>query len=101
MSVHQETLEFRTPGRGLREITAEVAGVVRRSGLECGVVAVWVDEDAKDDWALRGHHHGQTAWCDVCKADVSRAAAAEAGGHHHLYTAFCPDDACGIDVTRR
>lgn len=38
----QETLEIRTRGRGTTEITAEVARLVRASGIATGVVHVFV-----------------------------------------------------------
>lgn len=38
----QQTLEFRTPGRGTTEITAEVARVVRASGITTGLAHVFV-----------------------------------------------------------
>ncbi len=41
MPVFQETLEVRTPGRGLRELTQEVAAVVQRSGLKRGHAVVF------------------------------------------------------------
>jgi len=41
MPVIQETLTIRTPGRGLREITREVADAVQRSGLKAGHVVVF------------------------------------------------------------
>ena len=39
---HQEILEFATRGRGTRDITEEVARVVRDSGIRCGLVQVFV-----------------------------------------------------------
>jgi len=39
---YQTTLEFATPGRGTRDITAAVADAVAASGLRCGVVHVFV-----------------------------------------------------------
>lgn len=42
MSAHQETLSFETRGEGLVDITAEVAEVVRRSGLRTGICSVFV-----------------------------------------------------------
>ena len=39
---HQEILEFATRGRGTRDITEEVARVVRESGIRCGLVQVFV-----------------------------------------------------------
>lgn len=41
MRQHQETLELRTPGRGLFEITEEVAHVVDRSGIRTGLCVVF------------------------------------------------------------
>ena len=41
MTHHQETLELRTRGRGLLELTAEVAGVVERSGVRVGLCVVF------------------------------------------------------------
>ncbi|HBF49629.1 MAG TPA: secondary thiamine-phosphate synthase [Massilia sp.] len=42
MVAHQEILTFDTPGRGTRDITREVARVVAQSGVECGLVQVFV-----------------------------------------------------------
>jgi secondary thiamine-phosphate synthase enzyme len=39
---HQSILEFSTAGRGTRDITSEVAGVVAQSGIACGVAHVFV-----------------------------------------------------------
>jgi len=39
---HQQTLEFRTGGRGTTQITAEVARVVTAAGIATGVVHVFV-----------------------------------------------------------
>ena len=39
---HQQILQFATKGRGSRDITREVAGVVAASGIECGLVHVFV-----------------------------------------------------------
>lgn len=39
---YQTTLEFATPGRGTRDITDAVAQVVRQSGIDCGLVQVFV-----------------------------------------------------------
>jgi len=35
--LHQQTLTFRTPGRGTTDITAEVARAVRASGVQSGL----------------------------------------------------------------
>lgn len=42
MALHQETLEIRTRGPGLWNVTAEVAAVVGRSGLRVGLCTVFV-----------------------------------------------------------
>lgn len=39
---HQAILTFSTPGRGTQDITAEVARVVAASGVDCGLVQVFV-----------------------------------------------------------
>ena len=39
---YQEILRFETRGRGTRDITHEVAGVVAASGVQCGLVQVFV-----------------------------------------------------------
>lgn len=41
MTIHQETLEFRTGGRTLLEITSEVAAVLIRARLQTGIVSVF------------------------------------------------------------
>lgn len=41
MRVHQEQLEVRTSGRGLVEITTEVAAALRRARMETGVATVF------------------------------------------------------------
>jgi secondary thiamine-phosphate synthase enzyme len=42
VALHQETLEIRTRGPGLWNVTAEVAAVVGRSGLPVGLCTVFV-----------------------------------------------------------
>lgn len=42
MPAHAEAFEIRTRGKGTYQITAEVAGIVQRSGIETGVVTVFV-----------------------------------------------------------
>lgn len=37
MLQHQEIVEYRTPGRGLHEVTREIASVVRRSDVSMGL----------------------------------------------------------------
>jgi len=39
---HQAILQFETKGRGSRDITREVAQVVAASGIDCGLVQVFV-----------------------------------------------------------
>ncbi len=39
---HQEILEFAPRGRGTRDITDDVARVLRASGVQCGLVQVFV-----------------------------------------------------------
>lgn len=39
---HQSTIQISTSGRGLRDITDQVAGVVRDSGIQCGVAHIFV-----------------------------------------------------------
>lgn len=41
MSVFQSTLQIRTPGKGLSEITEPVAAELRRGGLRRGIVTVF------------------------------------------------------------
>jgi len=42
MPAHAEAFEIRTRGKGTYQITAEVAGIVQRSGIETGAVTVFV-----------------------------------------------------------
>ncbi len=42
MRVHQETLEVRTTGRGLLDVTARLAEIVARSGVSTGTCLVFV-----------------------------------------------------------
>ena len=42
MRVHQETLEVRSRGRGLFDVTREVAAIVGRSGVRAGLCSVFV-----------------------------------------------------------
>jgi secondary thiamine-phosphate synthase enzyme len=42
LSVHRETLEIRTPGRGLVDVTGAVAAVVERAKVEQGLCNVFV-----------------------------------------------------------
>ena len=39
---HQSILAFSTRGRGTQDITADLAGVVEASGVQCGLVHVFV-----------------------------------------------------------
>jgi secondary thiamine-phosphate synthase enzyme len=41
MIQHQHTLEVRTRGRGMHEITREIAAVLRASGIETGLCVVF------------------------------------------------------------
>ncbi len=41
MPVRTESVSFRTPGRGTHEITAQVAGVLRQTGLREGTVTIF------------------------------------------------------------
>jgi len=41
MGIYQQTLTLQSKGAGMREITAEVADVLRRSGLKRGTVTVF------------------------------------------------------------
>ncbi|PWG61062.1 secondary thiamine-phosphate synthase enzyme YjbQ [Sediminicurvatus halobius] len=40
--MHQQTLEFRTPGRGTLDITREVATVAREAGVDAGLAHVFI-----------------------------------------------------------
>jgi secondary thiamine-phosphate synthase enzyme len=42
LTIHREILEIRTPGRGLVDVTAAVAAVVKRAKLAIGVCNVFV-----------------------------------------------------------
>ncbi len=42
MTVHQETLEVRTRGRGLLDVTPEIGRIVSRSGISVGLCSVFV-----------------------------------------------------------
>ncbi len=41
MAVHQRVIEVRTPGRGLVDLTAKVAAIVRASGITTGACVVF------------------------------------------------------------
>ncbi|MDN5849783.1 MAG: secondary thiamine-phosphate synthase enzyme YjbQ [Nitrococcus sp.] len=41
-AMHQQTLELTAPGRGTQEITADVAAVVRESGIDSGLCHLFV-----------------------------------------------------------
>ena len=41
MRQHQETIEVRTPGRGLHEVSRAVAEIVEHSGIETGLAVVF------------------------------------------------------------
>lgn len=41
MTTHQASLELRTSGRGMVEITSDVAAIVRRSGVTTGLVSIF------------------------------------------------------------
>lgn len=40
--MHQQTIELATPGRGIQEITADVATVVRESGIGAGLCQLFI-----------------------------------------------------------
>lgn len=40
--MHQQTIELATPGRGIQEITADVATVVRESGIGVGLCQLFI-----------------------------------------------------------
>jgi secondary thiamine-phosphate synthase enzyme len=42
MKVHQETLQINTSGKGFTNFTAQVATIVRRSGVQTGLCTVFV-----------------------------------------------------------
>ena len=42
MPAHAEAFELRTRGKGTYQVTAEVAGIVQRSGIKTGIVTVFV-----------------------------------------------------------
>jgi secondary thiamine-phosphate synthase enzyme len=42
MPAHADAFEIRTRGKGTYQITAEVAGIVQRSGIKTGTVTVFV-----------------------------------------------------------
>jgi len=41
MRQHQETLEIRTPGRGLHDVTREVVAAVERGGIDTGLAVIF------------------------------------------------------------
>jgi secondary thiamine-phosphate synthase enzyme len=41
MAVYQATLKIQTSGKGTREITRDLAAVLEKSGMDCGVVSVF------------------------------------------------------------
>ena len=42
MPAHAEAFELRTRGKGTYQVTAEVAGILQRSGIQTGIVTVFV-----------------------------------------------------------
>lgn len=41
-AVHQRTIEIRTQGRGFRDVTREIAGVVAEAAIETGLCSIFV-----------------------------------------------------------
>lgn len=87
MAVHQSTLSVRTRGRGLHEITDEVAGCVAQSRCQAGVATVFCQ-------------HTSCSLVIMENADPSACADLEAwfdrlvpeGDPHFRHTAEGPDD---------
>ena len=68
MPVHQTTLTVATRGRGLHEITEQVAGVVTRSGCAAGIAAVFCQHTSCSlvmmENADASARHDLEAWLD-------------------------------------
>ena len=59
--IHQQTLTFRTPGRGTTDITAEVARIVAASGIAKGLCTVFLQ-----------HTSASLILCENADPDVRR-----------------------------
>ena len=85
--IHQQTLEFRTRGRGTQEVTAEVQRAVAASGIRTGVATVFVQ-----------HTSASLVLCENADPDVRRdletfmSDLAPDGDPRFVHTAEGPDD---------
>ena len=48
--IHQQTLEFRTRDRGMREVTAELQRAVAACGIRTGVATVFLQHTSASMW---------------------------------------------------
>ncbi|MEW6688712.1 MAG: secondary thiamine-phosphate synthase enzyme YjbQ [Pseudomonadota bacterium] len=85
--IHQTTLEFRTKGRGTTDITAEVARVVAKSGIDKGLCTVFLQ-----------HTSASLILCENADPDVRRdletllSRLAPDGDPAYIHDAEGPDD---------
>jgi secondary thiamine-phosphate synthase enzyme len=85
--IAQETLEFRTKGRGTTDITAEVARVVAKSGIDKGLCTVFLQ-----------HTSASLILCENADPDVRRdletimSRLAPDGDPAYVHDAEGPDD---------
>ncbi len=87
MRQHQESLEVRTPGRGLHEVTRAVAAVVARSGVTTGLAVVLCRHTSASlviqENADPSARHDLERWLERLAPD---------GDPAHTHTAEGPDD---------
>ena len=85
--IGQQTLEFRTKGRGTTDITAEVARVVAKSGIDKGLCTVFLQ-----------HTSASLILCENADPDVRRdletimSRLAPDGDAEYVHDAEGPDD---------
>ncbi|MGB0514209.1 MAG: secondary thiamine-phosphate synthase enzyme YjbQ [Wenzhouxiangellaceae bacterium] len=85
--MHQETLEIATSGRGLTDITGQVADAVRRSGVESGLCQLFLQHTSA------GLLITENADPDVLSdLETWMSDAAPDGDPRFLHTAEGPDD---------
>src|SRR5262249_18834011 len=87
LMIHQQTLEFRTKGRGTTDITKEIARVVAASGIDKGICNVFLQ-----------HTSASLILCENADPDVRRdletilSRLAPDGDPAYVHDAEGPDD---------
>jgi len=85
--MHQEKLEITTPGRGLTDITEQVAGVIRRAGVETGLCHLFLQHTSAGLLITENADPDVLSDLETWSSDV-----APDGDPRFLHTAEGPDD---------